>query len=86
MKPESLKLFAKLMEKGYISHEQDPSYYEDYCHKQQIYGCRLLFRYIHVLNLSIWLTEIGVSITVFSLHLIRNTFVLHTEQELTAFI
>lgn len=31
MKPESLKLFARLMEKGYITHEQDPSYYEDYC-------------------------------------------------------
>lgn len=31
MKPESLKLFAKLMEKGYISREQDSSYYEDYC-------------------------------------------------------
>lgn len=31
MKPESLKLFAKLMEKGYITREQDTSYYEDYC-------------------------------------------------------
>ncbi len=31
MKPESLKLFAKLMEKGYITREQNPSYYEDYC-------------------------------------------------------
>ena len=31
MKPESLRLFAKLMEKGYITREQDPSYYEDYC-------------------------------------------------------
>lgn len=25
MKPESLRLFAKLMEKGYITREQDPS-------------------------------------------------------------
>ena len=31
MKPESLRLFAKLMEKGYIIREQDPSFYEDYC-------------------------------------------------------
>lgn len=31
MKPESLRLFAKLMEKGYITREQDPLYYEDYC-------------------------------------------------------
>lgn len=31
MKPESLKLFAKLMEKGYITREQDSSFYEDYC-------------------------------------------------------
>ncbi len=31
MKPESLRLFAKLMEKGYITREQDPSFYEDYC-------------------------------------------------------
>lgn len=31
MKPESLKLFAKLMEKGYITREQDPAYYEDSC-------------------------------------------------------
>ena len=31
MKPESLRLFAKLMEKGYISREHEPSYYEDYC-------------------------------------------------------
>jgi hypothetical protein len=31
MKPESLRLFAKLMEKGYITREQEPSYYEDYC-------------------------------------------------------
>ena len=30
MKPESLKLFAKLMEKGYITREQDMSYYESY--------------------------------------------------------
>ena len=31
MKPESLRLFAKLMEKGYITREQDSSFYEDYC-------------------------------------------------------
>lgn len=31
MKPESLRLFAKLMEKGYITREQEPSYYEEYC-------------------------------------------------------
>ena len=31
MKPESLKLFAKLMEKGYITLEKDSSFYEDYC-------------------------------------------------------
>lgn len=31
MKPESIRLFAKLMEKGYITREQDSSYYEDYC-------------------------------------------------------
>ena len=31
MKPESLRLFAKLMEKGYITREQDFSFYEDYC-------------------------------------------------------
>lgn len=31
MRPESLKLFSKLMEKGYITREQDPGYYEDYC-------------------------------------------------------
>ena len=30
MKPESLKLFAKLMEKGYITREQEPAYYEYY--------------------------------------------------------
>ena len=30
MKPESLKLFAKLMEKGYITREQEPTYYEYY--------------------------------------------------------
>ena len=30
MKPESLKLFAKLMEKGYITREQEPTYYEFY--------------------------------------------------------
>lgn len=37
MKPESLKLFAKLMEKGYISREQDPSYYEYYCDEEIAY-------------------------------------------------
>ena len=31
MKPESLRLFSKLMEKGYITREQDSSFYEDYC-------------------------------------------------------
>ena len=31
MRPESLRLFAKLMEKAYITREQDSSYYEDYC-------------------------------------------------------
>ena len=31
MKRESLRLFAKLMEKGYITREQDSSFYEDYC-------------------------------------------------------
>ena len=31
MRPESLRLFAKLMEKGYITREQDSAYYEDYC-------------------------------------------------------
>lgn len=31
MKPESLRLFAKLMEKGYITREQDSSFYEEYC-------------------------------------------------------
>jgi len=31
MKPESLRLFAKLMERGYITREQDSSFYEDYC-------------------------------------------------------
>ena len=31
MKPESLKLFVKLMEKGYITREHDPAYYEYYC-------------------------------------------------------
>lgn len=30
MRPESLKLFAKLMENGYITREQSPSYYEYY--------------------------------------------------------
>lgn len=30
MKPESLRLFAKLMEKGYITREQEPTYYEYY--------------------------------------------------------
>ena len=30
MRPESLRLFAKLMEKGYITHEQEPIYYEYY--------------------------------------------------------
>ena len=30
MKPEVLKLFAKLMEKGYITREQEPTYYEFY--------------------------------------------------------
>ena len=30
MKPEGLKLFAKLMEKGYITREQEPTYYEYY--------------------------------------------------------
>ena len=31
MKPESLRLFAKLMEKGYITREQDAAFYEDSC-------------------------------------------------------
>lgn len=31
MKPESLKLFAKLMENGYITREQDREYYENSC-------------------------------------------------------
>lgn len=31
MKPESLRLFAKLMEKGYITREQDAAFYEDLC-------------------------------------------------------
>ena len=31
MKPESLRLFAKLMEKGYITREQDATFYEDSC-------------------------------------------------------
>lgn len=31
MKRESLRLFVKLMEKGYIVREDEPSYYEDYC-------------------------------------------------------
>lgn len=31
MNPKSLKLFVKLMEKGYITREQDPAYYEDSC-------------------------------------------------------
>lgn len=30
MKPETLRLFAKLMDKGYITREQDASYYEYY--------------------------------------------------------
>lgn len=30
MRPESLKLFAKLMENGYITREQSPAYYEYY--------------------------------------------------------
>ncbi len=30
MRPESLKLFAKLMEKGYITREQEPTYYDYY--------------------------------------------------------
>ena len=30
MKPETLRLFAKLMDKGYITREQDTSYYEYY--------------------------------------------------------
>ena len=35
MKPESLKLFAKLMEKGYITREQEPTYYEYYNESEQ---------------------------------------------------
>lgn len=31
MKPETLRLFAKLMEKGYITREQEPVYYEESC-------------------------------------------------------
>lgn len=31
MKQETLKLFAKLMEKGYITREQEPLFYEDSC-------------------------------------------------------
>lgn len=31
MKPESLRLFAKLMEKGYITRVQDAAFYEDSC-------------------------------------------------------
>ena len=31
MKPESLRLFAKLMKKGYITREQDAAFYEDSC-------------------------------------------------------
>ncbi len=34
MKPESLKLFARLMKKGYITREQDFSYYEYYCNPE----------------------------------------------------
>lgn len=31
MKPETLRLFAKMMEKGYITREQEPVFYEDSC-------------------------------------------------------
>lgn len=31
MKPETLRLFAKMMEKGYITREQEPAFYEDSC-------------------------------------------------------
>lgn len=31
MKPETLRLFAKLMNKGYITREQEPAFYENSC-------------------------------------------------------
>lgn len=63
MKQETLRLFAKLMEKGYITREQEPTFYENSCDAEisaelAVMEQELDFTLYHIiLNLSTQLYE-----------------------------